>query len=62
MKGAQYMLEFLTSHVIEFVFDPDTLEEGLNKYFYDYEVKILCCMKIRKTTGEILNWSKAFGK
>ena len=27
MKGAQYLLDFVTSYVREFVFDPDTLDE-----------------------------------
>ena len=39
MKGAQYLLDFVTSYVREFVFDPDTLDEGVRKFFYDYDVK-----------------------
>ena len=39
MKGAQYLLHFVTSYVREFVFDPDTLDEGVRKIFYDYDVK-----------------------
>ena len=33
MKGAQYLLDFVTSYVREFVFDPDTLDEGVRKIF-----------------------------
>ena len=39
MQGAQYLLDFVTSYVREFVFDPDTLDEGVRKIFYDYDVK-----------------------
>ena len=39
MKGAQYLMDFATSYVREFVFDPDTLDEGVRKIFYDYDVK-----------------------
>ena len=39
MKGAQYLLGFVTSYVREFVFDPDTLNDGVRKIFYDYDVK-----------------------
>ena len=39
MKGAQYLLDFVTSYVREFVFDPDTLDDGVRKIFYDYDVK-----------------------
>ena len=39
MKGAQYLLDFVTSYVREFVFDPDTLDNELRKVFYDYDVK-----------------------
>ena len=41
MKGAQYLLDFVTSYVREFVFDPDTLDDGLQKIFYDYDVKVI---------------------
>ena len=33
MKGAQYLLDFVTSYVREFVFDPDTLNDGIRKFF-----------------------------
>ena len=39
MKGAHYLLDFVTSYVSEFVFDPDTLDEGVRKFFYYYDVK-----------------------
>ena len=39
VKGAQYLLDFVTSYVREFVFDPDTLDDGVRKIFYDYDVK-----------------------
>ena len=39
MKGAQYLLDFVTSYVREFVFDPDALDDGVRKIFYDYDVK-----------------------
>ena len=39
MKGAQYLLDFVTSYVREFAFDPDTLDDGVRKFFYDYDVK-----------------------
>ena len=39
MKGAQYLLDFLTSYVREFVFDPDALNKGVQKNFYNYDVK-----------------------
>ena len=39
MKGAKYLLDFVTSYVREFVFDPDTLDDGLRNFFYDYDVK-----------------------
>ena len=39
MKGAQYMLDFVTSYVREFVFDPDTLDDGVQKFIYNYDVK-----------------------
>ena len=41
MKGAQYLLDFVTSYVREFVFDPDTLDDGVRKIFYDYDVKAI---------------------
>ena len=31
MKGAQYLLDFVTSYVRECVFDPDTLDDGVRK-------------------------------
>ena len=33
MKGAQYLLDFVTSYVREFVFDPDTFDDGARKIF-----------------------------
>ena len=33
MKKAQYLLDFETSYVREFVFDPDTLDDGVQKIF-----------------------------
>ena len=39
MKGAQYLLDFVTSYVREFVFNLDTLDEGVQKFFYDNDVK-----------------------
>ena len=39
MKGAQYLLDFVTSYVKDFVFDPDTMDEGVQKIEYDYDVK-----------------------
>ena len=33
MKGAQFLLDFVTSYVREFVFDPDILDEGKRKFF-----------------------------
>ena len=33
MNGAQYLLDFVTSYVREFVFDPDTLDDGARKNF-----------------------------
>ena len=39
MKWAQYLLDFVTSYVREFVFDPDQLDDGVRKFFYDYDVK-----------------------
>ena len=38
-KRAQYLLDFVTSYVREFVFNPDTLDEGVRKIVYDYELK-----------------------
>ena len=35
VKGTQYLLDFVTSYVREFVFDPDTLDDGVQKFFYD---------------------------
>ena len=31
MKGVQYLLDFVTSYVREFVFHPDTLDDGVRK-------------------------------
>ena len=39
MKGAQYLLDFATSYVREFVFNPDTMDEGVRKFFNDNDVK-----------------------
>ena len=39
MKRAQYLLDFVTSYFREFVFDPDILDEGVRKIFYNYDVK-----------------------
>ena len=39
MKRAQCLLDFVTSFVREFVFNPDTLDEGVRKTFYNYDVK-----------------------
>ena len=39
MKGAQYLLGFVTSYVREFVFDPDTLDVGVQNFVYNYDVK-----------------------
>ena len=39
MKRAQYLLDFVTSYVREFVFDSDTLNEGVQIFFYDYDAK-----------------------
>ena len=39
MKGAHYLLDFVTSYVIEFVFDTDTFDDEVRKNFYDYDVK-----------------------
>ena len=33
------MLDFLTSYVREFVFNPDTLDDGVRKLVRDYDVK-----------------------
>ena len=37
MKGAQNLLDFVTSYVREFVLEPDTLDDGVRKFFYDYD-------------------------
>ena len=29
MRGAQYLQDFVTSYVREFVFDPETMEDGV---------------------------------
>ena len=39
MKDPQYMMDFVNSYVREFVFDPDTLDDGARKIFYDCDVK-----------------------
>ena len=39
IKGAQYLLDFITSYVREFVFDPDTLDDGVRKFFYNSDLK-----------------------
>ena len=39
MKGAQYLLVFVTSYVRELQFYPDTLDDGVQNIFYDYDVK-----------------------
>ena len=62
MKGAQYLLDFVASYVREFVFDPDTLDEGVQKFFYDYDVKEIPLYENQEGYREILNWLKAFGK
>ena len=62
MKGAQYLLDFVTSYVREFVFDPDRLDGGERKIFTIMTWKNSRCMKIKRATGEILNRLKAFGK
>ena len=33
MKGAQYLLDFVTSYIRELVFDPDILDEGVRKIY-----------------------------
>ena len=38
-KGAQKLLDFVTSYIREFVFDPDTLDDRVRQNFYDYDVK-----------------------
>ena len=37
MKGAHYLLDCVTSYVREFVLEPDTLDDGVRKFFYDYD-------------------------
>ena len=61
MKGAQYFLNFVTSYFREFVFDPETFDDGVRHFFYHYDVNKFHFMKFKKATGEILNWSWAFG-
>ena len=39
MQGAQYLLDFVTSYVREFVFDPDTLDDGVRIFLNTYNVK-----------------------
>ena len=39
MKGAQYLLDFVTSYVREFIFDPDTSGDRVRNIFYDSDVK-----------------------
>ena len=39
MKRAQYLLDFVTSYVREFVFNPGTLDDGGRTFFYNYDVK-----------------------
>ena len=41
MKGAQYLLDFVTPYFKEFVFDPDTSDDGVQKIFYEYYVKVI---------------------
>ena len=38
MKGAQNLLDVVTSYVREFVFYTDILDDGV-QFFYDYDVK-----------------------
>ena len=33
MKGAQYLLDFVTSYVRDFVFDPDSLVDRIQNFF-----------------------------
>ena len=63
MKGAQYLLDFVTSYVREFVFDPDTLDDGVRKIFYDYDVKEIPLYENQEGYWRDLELkSKAFGK
>ena len=39
MKGTQYKLNFVTSYFREFVSDPDTMDDGVRKNLYNYDVK-----------------------
>ena len=55
MKGAQYMLSFVTAYVREFVFDPDTLDDGVRNFFYDCDMNAIPLYEIKKANGEILN-------
>ena len=38
MKGAQYLLVFVTSYVRELQLYPDTLDDGVQNIFHDYDV------------------------
>ena len=48
MKGAQYLLDFVSSNVRAFVFDPDTLDDRVQKIFYDYDVKNIPLYEIQE--------------
>ena len=39
IEGAEYLLDFVMSYIREFVFDPDTLNDGVQKFSYNYDVK-----------------------
>ena len=39
MKGAQYTIDHVTGYVREFVFNPETIDENVRKFLYDYDIK-----------------------
>ena len=39
MKGHQYTLDFVTSYIREFNFDPQVLNQNVRKFLYDYDLK-----------------------
>ena len=39
MKRAQYRIAHVTGYVREFVFNPETIDENVRKFRYDYDTK-----------------------
>ena len=48
MKEAEYTIDHVTGYVREFVFNPETIEENVRKFFYDYDIKEIPRVKIRR--------------